>query len=207
MFWQHSCYLEHFTSAFTITGCDNWSVNVKETTLLEEFMCCVSKIISDSSHCGDEFCAWAQVSNISQVFNSVIFLCEWVCVSGAITNNLNSVGICLTDLQLNRLTFGGWFNQLTFNFKTCSNSCVGNLCEVWHRTINNNLKSCSTTSVSEFNEAKIFTTHTCGACPTCNLNNVVKHLFVLGCCECCNSNSLSKWEGCNSLVFNSVVSN
>jgi hypothetical protein len=105
------------------------------------------------------------------------------------------------------LSFGGRFNQLTLYFKACSNCCVGNLCEIWHWTINNNLKSRSTTTIGEFNEAKIFTTHSCGAGPTCNLNNVVEHLFVLWCCECSNSNTLSKWEGCNCFVFNGVVSN
>ncbi len=49
-------YLEHLSSAFTITGSDQWCMDIQKAMLLEEVMCCKCQCIAYPSNSPDCVC-------------------------------------------------------------------------------------------------------------------------------------------------------
>jgi len=48
---QECCYSKHLTCTFTVRGCDYWSVHIQEPAFLEELMCSIGKVVSNTSNC------------------------------------------------------------------------------------------------------------------------------------------------------------
>jgi hypothetical protein len=48
--WEDSGNLEHLSGTFTVRGSDDWGVDVKETSLLEEQVSSKSKVVANTSH-------------------------------------------------------------------------------------------------------------------------------------------------------------
>lgn len=74
--------------------------------------------------------------------------------------------------------------------------------EVGHRAVNDNLEGCGTTSISEFNEGEVLATHSCGTGPAGDLNDMVDHLLILGCCESSDPDSVTEGKSGNGLLLN-----
>jgi hypothetical protein len=89
--WQDSGHLEHLTGTLAIGGCDDGSVDVQETSLLEEQVCSEGEVVADTSHCTDGVGAGSQMSNLSQVLVSVLLLGKRVLAWVARANNLSEV--------------------------------------------------------------------------------------------------------------------
>ena len=62
-------------------------MDVLETSVLEELVGGLSKVVSDSGHCSNVLSSRAHVSNLSQVLDGVVFTCKRV--SGRVTFTIN----------------------------------------------------------------------------------------------------------------------
>jgi hypothetical protein len=127
---KHCCYLEHLASTFTVTGSDDWSVDVEEASLLKEAVSGISQVVADSCHGRYELCARPQVGDIAKVFDSVSLFSERVGVTWALTNNLASMGFSVADLKLYVLALCWRLDQFTLNLKARANCCFSDLSEV-----------------------------------------------------------------------------
>jgi hypothetical protein len=121
------------------------------------------------------------MGNVSQELVGVLFLGERVRVTRAFTNDLNSVGLRVTALKLDKLTLGGRLDQFSFDLETGSGGHLGDLGEVRHRAVNDTLKGRGATSISQLNESEVFASHAHSASPSSNFNDVVEHRLILGC--------------------------
>lgn len=121
----HSCRnLEHFTSTFTIRSCNNRSVDVLETALLEEAMCRVGEIVANAHHGGDGLRAATHVCDVTQVLVRVLLLSEVIRFTRALTDNFDLVVLGAANLQFYELTLGGRADQLTNSFETSASSLL-----------------------------------------------------------------------------------
>jgi hypothetical protein len=121
------------------------------------------------------------MGNISQELVGVLFLGKRVGITGALTDDLNSVGLRVATLKLDKLTLGGRLDQFSFDLETSSGGHLGNLGEVRHRAVNDTLKGSGATSISQLDECEVLASHAHGASPSSNFNDVVEHLLILGC--------------------------
>jgi hypothetical protein len=64
--WQGSGHLEHLSSTFAIGSGDDWSVNVQESSLLEESVGGESQVVSHSNHSSESVGPRSQMSLFSQ---------------------------------------------------------------------------------------------------------------------------------------------
>lgn len=72
MLWQNCGNLEHLSCSLTIRRCDNWGVNVQESSLLEELMGSESKVVSYSSNSTESVGSWPQMRLLSHGLNKKI---------------------------------------------------------------------------------------------------------------------------------------
>ena len=140
--------------------------------------------------------------DISEVLVGVALLGKRVALARAVANNLDGVMLRVANLQLDKLSFRGRLDKFTFDLEGSTGSCSSDLIEVGHRAINHNLEGRCTTSISQLDEGEVLAAHSRGASPASNLNDMIQPLFILGCRESCDSNSIAKGESGDSLGFN-----
>ena len=113
--------LEHLTSSLTVRGCDNGSVNVLESTGLEELVSSICEVVSHSGHSTNQVSTGTQVSDFSQVLLGVMFLGQRVCLGITLSKNLCEMStIYLANLELEELALGGTLNQSALDLEGCT---------------------------------------------------------------------------------------
>jgi len=66
--WKACCHLEHLTSSFTVRGRDDWRMNVKKSSLLEELVCSISQVVSHPYYRTKSVGSRTQMSLLSKNF-------------------------------------------------------------------------------------------------------------------------------------------
>jgi len=90
--------LEHLSSSFAVTGSDERSVDVLESSLLEELVSSVGQVVADSSHSSDQLGSRTHVGFLSQVFQRVVLTSKGEGVRIAFTVNSGGVNFRRADL-------------------------------------------------------------------------------------------------------------
>ena len=97
----------------------------------------------------------------------------------AVANDLTGVLLWVAHLELKELTFCRTLDEFAFEFVACSNFADGNVIEVWHGAVHNNLQGGSTAAIGQFDEGEVFAAHSCGACPAGHLDDMIDKLLVV----------------------------
>lgn len=143
-------------------------------------MSCVSKVVSYSSHCTKQVCSWSQVCIFSQEFDSMsLFASKWVFSWVTVAKNFSSMFFRLAKLKLKELPLGWRFDKCSLEFKTSSYISLHDVIKSFYCCKYYNLKSLLAWTISEFNKAEIFSSCSCGPCPSSNSNNFVHKLFMV----------------------------
>jgi hypothetical protein len=135
--WEDGSYLEHLTSPFTIRCCNNRSMNVEESSMLEELMGCKSKSVSDSDHCSEGVGSASQMCLISQglknnksLIKKSIFTyfklwstLNWV-GSIALSKDSSGMDILLVDLQLEVLALSWRLDERSLEDERCADDSL-----------------------------------------------------------------------------------
>lgn len=113
-FGQSCRYLEHFTCTFAVTGCDDGSVNVQESALLEELVSSIGEVVSNASYRRNQFGTGTQVGVFAQILVGVAFCWQWVGCTVAVTDHLACMLLWVANLELKELTFCRTLDELAF---------------------------------------------------------------------------------------------
>ena len=143
---EHSSNLEHLASTLAIGGCDNRSMNVKETSLLEELMSCIGQVVSDSCHSSNKVCAGSQVSDLAQEFIGMTLLAtQWVFACVTMTKDLGKVAtIWLANCEFKELSLGGALDEGSLDLQTGAYVSLCNFIVTFDIFCDNNLKTLDT---------------------------------------------------------------
>lgn len=180
-------------------------MNVEEAALLEETMRRVGQVVAHTRNSADEFGAGTQMSDLTQVLHTVLLLGERERVSRAVADDLDCVAFRTANLELDELAFRGRFDQFAFALEAGTDLALGDVLEVGHRTVNDDLERVGSTAVGEFNESKVFAAHASSACPAGHLNNVIDHLLANWGVQCGDAHTLAEAERGDGLFFDGDV--
>jgi len=137
MLWQNCGNLEHLSCSLTIRRCDNWGVNVQESSLLEELMGSESKVVSYSSNSTESVGSWPQMRLLSHGLSRWSSL-NWIrSVTVSTDSDLMLYGI---DLELERLSFSWRFDQSSCYHVRRSHNRFFSLSESGSCFVDNNLQ-------------------------------------------------------------------
>ena len=72
--------LKHLTSSFTVGRCNNRSMEVEESLLVEEFMNGNSHIVTNTEHCAKRIGTRTQMSNLTQELHGTSLLLQRISI-------------------------------------------------------------------------------------------------------------------------------
>ena len=122
----HGGYLEHLTGTFTVASCDQWSVHIDKSSLLEEFVDRISDQGTYTEHGLESVGSRTQMGNCTQVFHAVAFFLQRIIRCGsALYADLG----CL-DLKWLFCLWG--CHQSSLYDDGCTYVQFGDLCKVLH---------------------------------------------------------------------------
>lgn len=133
-------YLEHFTGSLTVRGCDDGSMDVLESALLEETMCRVRQVVTNTHNSTNGLGAATHVCDITKVLIGVLLFGKVIRVTGALSNNLDLVVDRAANLQFDELAFCGRPDQLTDSLEGGAGGLMRDFSEVGHCAVNNDLE-------------------------------------------------------------------
>ena len=70
------CHLKHRAGTLAVARCDERRVEIEETTVVEEFVDCISQRVAYAEHRAESVCARTQMSLLAQEFESVSFFLQ-----------------------------------------------------------------------------------------------------------------------------------
>jgi len=88
---ENSCNLEHLSSTLAVRGGDDRSVDVEETSLLEEKMSGESEVVTNTTHSTNGVGTRTQMSNFSQVLIGMLLLGQRILARVTRSDDLSEV--------------------------------------------------------------------------------------------------------------------
>ncbi len=88
---ENSCDLEHLPSTFAIRSGDDRSVNVEETSLLEEKMSGKCEVVANTTHSANSVSTRTQMSDFSQILIGVSLLGKRILARVTCSNYLSEM--------------------------------------------------------------------------------------------------------------------
>ena len=70
------CHLKHRAGTLAVARCDERRIEIEETTVVEEFVDCISQRVAYAEHRAESVCARTQMSLLAQEFESVSFFLQ-----------------------------------------------------------------------------------------------------------------------------------
>ncbi len=151
VFRQDSGDLEHFSGTFTIGGSDNRSVDIQKALALEKDVSSLGEGVSDSDHGRDVLGSGSQVSDFSQIFQSVTLLGHRVGLGFKDgSDNLDVVVFGIIDLDFDELTGSGTLDKSSLDSERGTSGVLADFFEVGESLVDDNLIN-AITWISECN--------------------------------------------------------
>jgi len=139
-FRQDGGDLEHFSSTFTIRGGDNRSVDIQKALALEKDVSSLGKRVSDSDHGRDVLGSGSQVSDFSQIFQSVTLLGHGIGLGFKDgSDNLDVVVFSIIDLDFDGLALSGTLDESSLDSERSTSGVLADFFEVGHGLVDDNL--------------------------------------------------------------------
>jgi len=154
-------------------------VNILETSLLEENVSSIGKVVSDSGNSTEKVGSWSQMSNFSQILNSMSLLGKWVLSSITCTENDGSMLIWLTQLQFEWLSLCWTLDKGTSELQTSTYIALHDVLESFYLLEDYNLHSLLISTIYQFYEAEVLSSGSGSSSPSCYSNDMVHILLSL----------------------------
>ena len=110
----HGSNLEHLSGTFTVWCCNQRSVEIEETSFMEELMNRNSHVMTDTEHCTKRIRTRTQVGNLTQELHWMSFFLQWISIVTS-TQYFN-----LTCLNFCCLSGAYRFYQFSIHAQTCT---------------------------------------------------------------------------------------
>ena len=137
---ENSCDLEHLPSTFAIRSGDDRSVNVEETSLLEEKMSGKCEVVSNTTHSANSVSTRTQMSDFSQILIGVSLLGKRILARVTCSNYLSEMTLIWSwYLKFESLTLCRALNKSTLDLKTSAYVGLSNLVVTFNVLCNDNL--------------------------------------------------------------------
>src|SRR5574344_730311 len=144
-------HLEHIAGTVTVGTCDERSVEIVETFLVEESVNGISHVVAHAAHSAKGVGAEAQVANLAQKFHAVAFLLQGVCVGVGFAVEENVSG-----LNFHRLSGAHRLHQFTVYREAGARGDAAKEVFVEMSEVDNDLDIVDGRTVVEGNEGNVF---------------------------------------------------
>ncbi len=73
-------HLEHLACTFAVAGCDDWRVEIEESSVVEELVNSNSHVVANAENCSKCVGTQTEVSKLTHVLETLSFLLHWIVV-------------------------------------------------------------------------------------------------------------------------------
>lgn len=149
---DNGCYLEHLSSSFTVAGCDDWSVDIYESELLEELVRGHGQRVPCSGHGWNQVGPWPQMKMLPEQLQRGPFAGQNIIIRTHVSPQDLDLVLLAIDYHLNWLLVFRRLDEETLDLEAGRRSLLLNLLEARVSLLNYYLKILVTGAIREANK-------------------------------------------------------